>query len=629
MVELRPRTIGLRRIASLANLSALTLLLSSISFAQETDLEADRAAGEADFKVFCAACHEGALLEAPGLAALKLYSPNRIIESLESGVMATQGMNLSGNAKRQMALFLTGKEAQESVVNLASFSCSPTRQNHGGLTEAISWNGWGGNLSNSRHQAEETTLTKDNVSSLELKWAFAIPGATRSRAQPVVTPEITYVGSQSGMIFALDTANGCPLWTFQSDSEVRGSLFVDTDPKGIPQTLFFGDFDANAYAIDAQSGELEWKTSVHDNPMATVTGSVISHDNVVIVPVSSLEIIPAARDEYECCSFRGAIAAVDKNSGELLWRTYTVDQPRPTIKNRVGTQQYGPSGAPVWSGPTIDTKRSLVYATTGQNYSSPASGTSDAVIAMDLQTGEVKWVTQVTANDAWNGACSRRTANCPEENGPDYDIGASAILATAPNGKELILIGQKSGMVYALDPNDDGAIVWETRMGSGGTMGGVHYGMSADSTRLYVGVSDLPTNNPGNVGDPHPGIHALDLNTGEFLWRNDLPDVCEESPFLCWRGISAAISSSPGLVFGGGIDGMFRVFDADTGQVLWETNTRKSFGEANGIPAMGGSIEADGPVIADGRIYITSGYEKWAEAPGNLVLVYGPAEQPQ
>jgi polyvinyl alcohol dehydrogenase (cytochrome) len=244
------------------------------------------------------------------------------------------------------------------------------------------------------------------------------------------------------------------------------------------------------------------------------------------------------------------------------------------------------------------------------------------VLAMDMASGEIVWAAQLTKDDAWNGACSRGTPNCPEEDGPDYDIGAAPILTRDGDGREIILVGQKSGMVYALDPANGGELIWEQRAGSGGTMGGIHYGMSTNGEKLFVGISDLPTNNPYNVGAAHPGVHALDVSTGEILWRNDLPNKCEEGPFLCWPGISAAVSSTSDLVFAGGLDGILRALDTDNGDILWETNTRQSFGLRNGIEAKGGSIESDGPVIVNGQVFITSGYEKWAESPGNVLLVY-------
>ena len=607
--------------SSLLFFAFLPFLLAPAVSAQNIENEPDYVAGEGHYQMACAECHEGALLEAPQRTALALFPPDRIVESLESGIMATAGMALTREEKQQVAFFLTGRRYEPTQTDLSSFSCE-SELSASALSQAVVWNGWGSAAGNTRYQSNETILNKDNVADLELKWVFAFPGATRSRAQPVVTPEVVFTGSQDGTVYALDNSNGCPLWTFSADAEVRGSLYVHTNDQGIPETVLFGDFTASAYAIDAKTGELRWKKQVHDHQAAIVSGSVIAHDDTVVVPVSSLEVILASRTDYNCCSFRGALVALSISTGEELWRTYTTDEPRPTILSTAGTQQYGPSGAPIWSSPTIDAERNLVYVGTGENYSSPANEYSDAVLAMDLNTGEIVWSAQLTQNDAWNGACSRRAPNCPEEDGPDYDIGASPILARDENGREIIIVGQKSGMIYALDPANDGVLIWEQRAGSGGTMGGVHWGMSLNSEALFVGISDLPTNNPYNVGPAHPGIHAFQPSTGEVLWRNDLERQCGETTYLCWQGISAAVVSTDDLVFAGGLDGILRAFDADTGNALWTTNTWQSFGMANGIEAQGGAIEADGPIVVNGQVYVTSGYDKWNEAPGNVLLVY-------
>ena len=608
-----------------ASLSAFTSCLALLSLAAANAQTADdiaRNSGASDYALLCAGCHDGALLEAPRRSALAMFSPEHIVESLESGIMATPGMPLTRAKKRDVAFFLTGKRFDENATERVSFDCTASRAGGATLDQPPLWNGWGAGVNNSRHQFNETLLTPDNVGELSLAWAFAFPGATRARSQPLVTPEAVFVGSQEGVVYALDASNGCPIWTYDAEAEVRSAVILDLDAQGKPETLLFGDFAANAHAIDAQTGELRWKTSVHEHRLATITGATAVADGILVVPVSSLEIIAASRNEYSCCSFRGAVVGLSIATGEILWTHYTTPPPQPTSKNRAGTQMQGPSGAPVWSGITIDTKRSLVYATTGENYSSPATNTSDAVIAIDLHSGERRWVKQVTTNDAWNGACSTGGFNCPEEKGPDFDFGAAALLIESKLGRDLLVVGQKSGMVYALDPDADGALVWETRAGSGGTMGGIHYGMSSDGEGLFVGVSDLPTNNPYNVGEGQPGIHRLNLASGAIEWRNLLPNVCPQTKFLCFQGISAAVSSSPGLVFAGGLDGMLRAFNAETGAILWETNTVQEYGDVNGIRGFGGAIEADGPVIAGGSVFVTSGYEKWGEQPGNMLLVY-------
>jgi polyvinyl alcohol dehydrogenase (cytochrome) len=595
-----------------------SMVLVSLSLMSLVSAQADESIdADSIFQTNCAACHTGGLLESPKVEALKLYPPERIVKALESGLMSTAGMALSRGEKHAVAEFLTGKKVKDSNASDTTYTCKSIGVDLPKGMSELAWNGWGGKTGNRRHQANALGISLDNVADLKLKWAFAFPDATRVRSQPVISQDMVYIGSQAGIVYALDAETGCVHWEYLAKAEVRGALFLQQD------TLLFGDLDGNAYALDAQSGALKWRTKVHSSPLAVVTGSVIADETKVYVPVSSLEIIPAARAEYECCSFRGAVVAIDIQSGKKVWTTYTTDEPKPTYKTSVGTQQHGPSGAPVWSGPTLDVKRNLLYATTGQNYSSPATGTSDAVLAMDLDSGEIKWVTQVTKGDAWNGACSRKTPNCPKEDGPDFDIGASAMLSTLVNGKQLLIIGQKSGMVYALDPDARGEIIWKQRVGSGGTMGGVHWGMSTDNQNVYVGVSDLPTNNPYSVGAPQPGLHGLDLQTGKFIWRTTLPNVCPKvSKFLCFPGISAAVSSSANLVYAGSLDGMFRIFSTAKGEILWEYDTKQAVNTINGVKGFGGSIESDGPVIANGKIYLTSGYDKWAEAPGNVLLVF-------
>jgi len=600
-------------------------LMSTFSFASSDVGDPESLAGEKNFQIHCLACHSGIVPEAPEFEALKLYPPERIVHALTGGIMSTAGLPLSEKEIQQVAYFLTGKTTDSEQTDLTPYFCAadvvpPGRKASEASTD--SWSNWGGQ-GNQRFQSGERVLNRDNVKNLALKWAFAFPQTTRVRSQPTVTAGTTYIGSQDGTVYALDTDTGCIHWTFQADAEARGALQLHSNSGTGKRTLLFGDLKANAYSIDAGTGELLWKTRVHEHPLAVVTGSVIADEDKVYVPVSSSEVVPAGQVEYPCCTFRGALVALNLSDGAIAWKTYTTPEPTPRGKSSAGVDQFGPSGAPVWSSPTLDRKRNLVIVTTGQNYSSPATGTSDSVIAMDTATGKVRWVSQVTENDAWNGACVRKTPNCPKEDGPDFDIGASAILMTTRANKELLLVGQKSGLTYALDPDQEGKILWTRRVGRGGTMGGVHWGMSADHDRLYVGVSDLHTNNAYAVGDPHPGLHALDPVSGEFLWRSPLPNICPpDMKFRCDPGISAAVSSSLGLVFAGGMDGMLRAFDSSNGNILWGYDTRRAFTSVNGIEGKGGSIEADGPVIVNGELFVTSGYDKWAEIPGNVLLVF-------
>ena len=583
--------------------------------------------GKKLFEANCLACHAGAMPEAPKIEALNLYSPERIYHALNSGIMSTSALMLSNQDIRQVAYYLTGKQVEDNKKQREQFLCKAGPQAAKPGTQAR-WTGWGGAQGNQRFQAQETILNPDNVNGLKLKWAFGFPETTRVRSQPTVTASFVYIGSQEGTVYALDADTGCIHWTFDAGTEVRGAIKLHAHPTDGRSILVFGDTKANAYSLDASTGQMLWKTKVHEHILATVTGSVNADQDKVYVPVSSSEVVPAGRSEYECCTFRGSLVALNLIDGSIAWQTYTTPEPIATGKNSAGANNFGPSGAPIWSSPMLDSKRNLIIATTGQNYSSPATGTSDAVIAMDTDTGKVRWVTQVWENDAWNGGCSRKTANCPKEDGPDFDIGTGVILIDTAHDKQLLLVGQKSGLVFALDPGQNGKILWQKRVGSGGTMGGVHWGMSSDGDRLYVGVSDLPTRNPYTKGEPKPGLNALDPATGELLWHLPMPNDCPaETKFRCYPGISAAVSSSPGLVFAGGMDGMLRAVDANNGEVLWEQNTYQPYTTVNGVDGKGGSIEADGPVIANGQVYITSGYDKWAEMPGNVLLVFALPEE--
>ena len=589
----------------------------SVAQSVETDV------GEELYKTYCESCHSGAMPEAQSIAALREYPPERIIQSMTSGVMSTIALPLSGPEIQQISYYLTGKMPSAATVVTDQFLCESgqlaTDSGHG-----AQWTGWGGDNRNRRFQSAETRLNRDNVADLELKWAFAFPEATRARSQPTISQNVAYIGSQDGTVYAIDTGTGCVHWTFSADTEVRGAIqFYESDESG-EKSLYFGDFDANAYALDASNGALRWRTQVHEHELATITGSVVADDDRVYVPVSSSEVVPAARPSYPCCSFRGALVALDRKSGSMAWQRFTTPEPVLRGKTSAGADRYGPSGAPIWSAPTLDTTRNLVYVGTGQNYSSPATATSDAVIAMDVTSGDIQWVSQVTAGDAWNGACSVGTPNCPEEDGPDFDIGVSPVLVTTREGNDLLFVGQKSGMVYAMDPDQSGDIVWKQRVGSGGTMGGVHWGMAASTDRLFVGESDLPTNNKYQSGDPQPGVHALDPVSGKFLWRTILPDTCAaESGVSCYPGVSAAVSSSPDLVFAGSLDGLLRILDAESGDILWIYDTNRKFQTVNGIDGKGGAVEADGPVIVDGSLFVTSGYDKWGEIPGNVLLKFG------
>jgi polyvinyl alcohol dehydrogenase (cytochrome) len=322
--------------------------------------------------------------------------------------------------------------------------------------------------------------------------------------------------------------------------------------------------------------------------------------------------------------------------GTVAWKTFLIDVPKETGTTASGTPTFGPSGAGVWAAPTLDQARGLLYITTGDNYSHPATPTSDAVLALDVRNGRIVWTQQTTPADVYNSSCGSRGANCPVNSGPDYDFGSSAILTRTAAGREILVAGQKSGVVYALDPTRNGAILWQTRVGRGSTNGGVQWGMASDGNNVYASVSDV-VRPPGGIGsssvignvtlDPVQGggLTALDLNTGEKRWVAPSAACAPPRPG-CSPAQPGAVSAIEGVVFSGSMDGHVRAFSAADGKVLWDFDTQKSFTSVNGAAARGGSLDGAGPVIADGFVLVNSGYPRFGGAPGNVLLAFRTAK---
>lgn len=573
------------------------------------------------FKRACASCHATGAGGAPKMAALRTQTRAAIRTTLETGVMAAQGAAISPTERSALADYLGKPPSSATETRPRSLTCS------GKLTLAGPplWNRWGNGLRNQRYQpVSRGGITPASVSRLELKWAFGFPDAARARSQPAVTAEAIFTGSQRGRVYALDTATGCIWWTFDASAEVRSAPTLGTDAQGRINALYFGDFNANVYAVNPRTGALLWKKSVQDHPQGMQTGSLTLYRDRLYVPMSSSEVVSAINQTYACCTFRGGISALDSRTGQTLWRMHTTEPPIETGRTSVGVRSFGPSGAPVWSTPTVDETRGLLYFGTGENYSSPANGMSDSIVAVELATGAVRWVRQTIAGDAWNAACGRvgSLANCPKEDGPDFDFGAPPILVTLASGKDILLAGQKSGMIYGLDPDADGKILWDVRAGMGGFNGGVHWGMATAGPTLFVGIADTP-GNKGAVGPRRHGLHAFASETGKPLWSVFEPPTCNIGGFTCDTALSAPVTLTDGIVFAGAHNGLLRAYSSRDGRLLWSTDTRRKFVTVNGVAAVGGSIDSAGPVIAGGRLIVNSGYDKFGEIPGNVLLVFG------
>ena len=456
--------------------------------------------------------------------------------------------------------------------------CSPTISATIDLTPRI--NGWGINNQNHRFIAEsDAGITRDNLERLQVKWVFAMPDTQAPHTQPLITPDTVFIGDEPGMVYALDRDSGCEKWRFDAGSTARTALRLLSFLEGgeTRYLLTFGTADAEVFGLDPRTGQQQWRITADPHSKAMVSGSAIDHNGVIYQPVSSWEAAWAVNPFYACCHFRSSILALDPASGDILWRSYTIaDEPKLTNERFFLPDQYGPSGAPVWSQPALDAKRNRLYVGTGENYSSPATDTSDAIIAFDLSTGEMLWHQQFLAADAWNVACeSPLDYNCPSERGFDLDFGAPPILVTVA-GRDVILAGQKSGAVFALDPEDNGELLWQSKPGTGGKLGGVHFSMGVDESRgvLYVPISDRPVTLLGEnpEGTPNPSLHAFDILSGKTLWSTPAPNGCVdaagESIDDCHPGLSAAVTVTENLVFAPSLDGHIRVFDAHSGAYL-------------------------------------------------------------
>jgi polyvinyl alcohol dehydrogenase (cytochrome) len=581
------------------------------------------------YQTFCATCHESSGdTRVPSREVLRQMSPEQILSALEKGSMVAVGNERSRAERRALAEYLSEKKfgGDPHIAIPPSAYCSAAVNASARNASGASWNGWGVTTANTRFQPGDAAgLAAGDLSRLKLKWAFGFPGAKSASSQPVVFGGRVYISSWEGDVYALDAKTGCIHWMMETEAGVRSAVSIGPGSAGNP-VVYFGDLAANAYAVDAASGKLLWKTKVDAYPLARITGSPALHAGRLYVPVAAREESMAADPKYVCCRFRGSVVALDAATGAQVWKTFTIaEAARETKKTSAGVQSWGPSGAAVWVAPTIDAKRNALYVGTGNSYSAPVAPMSDAIVAMDLTSGKILWSRQITPNDTWNGSCpatARDHANCADQDAPDYDFASSPILVEPKGGKPMLIAGQKSGVLYALDPDRQGATLWEQRVGIGGTSGGIMWGSAVDGDRVYAALSD--SRRIGRVTDPHygGGLAAVELKTGLLLWKTPHPDCGTRKP--CGKVQAAAVTAIPGVVFSGSVDGNLRAYSANDGKTLWEYNTAREFKTVNGIPAKGGSMSNGGVAVVDGMLYTNSGYSHHSGImPGNVFLAFG------
>ena len=601
----------------------ITALLGMAGVAQAQTPAPD---GAELYKRICAQCHDTGANRAPNRDAFKALPAERVLAAMETGSMITMANNRTAAERRIIAEFLTGKSLNNPLITTPPQAAMCTASSNFNPNTGPRWTGWGQNTNNTRFQdSAGAGLTASDVPKLKLKWAFAFPGDLQSYAQSTIAGGRVFVGSWGGKVYSLSAATGCIHWFFDAGQGVRSAISIGR--VGTRDIAVFGDSQANLYALDAAIGKLLWKTDVDDFPVGRISGSPTLHNGRIYVGIASGEEASGANPAYECCKFRGSVVAVDAATGKMLWKTYTLEEPKPTKKNAVGTQLWGPSGAPVWSAPAIDAKLNRLYVTTGNNYSDPTSPTSDAFLALDMDSGKILWSKQMTEKDAYTAACRLPDkTNCADSNGPDFDFSSSPILLSLANGRRLLLAGQKSGIVHALDPDKGGEVLWQTRVGRGGTMGGVQWGSAADQSNIYVALSDIGRVmlNYSNSTDADPkqggGMFALRLEDGERVWYTPPPGCGTRQ--RCSPAQSAAVSAIPGVAFSGSVDGHMRAYSTKDGAIIWDFDTIRSYETVNGVTGRGGSIDGPGPSIGGGLVIFNSGYPTAGGTPGNVLLAF-------
>lgn len=569
------------------------------------------------FSTECAVCHRPASgSKAPLPDALRQMSKNSILAALENGRMEWEGKLLSKAQRNAVADYLASPSLSEPF----KMTGSCARDLDPPANPPV-WTGWGADVRNTRFQPGRASgLNREQVKTLKLKWAFGFPGASATYGQPTSFAGRLFVGSEDGTVYALDSSTGCLWWTFKAAATVKTAVSVGNHG----QAAFFGDTNGNVYAVSVQDGTPIWKIRADPHPAARITGSPLLVGNHLYVPVSSGEEGAAADPKYPCCTFRGGVIALDTASGKQIWKAYTIAQlPQPTHKSPSGVQFWGPSGAAVWSSPTADLARRIIYVTTGNNYSDPPTSTSDAILAFHMDTGKLLWSRQFTVNDLWNIGCvAEQKDNCPDVRGDDFDFGAPPLLRRSRKGTDILLVAQKSGVVYGLDPDQCGTILWQTRIGHGGPLGGIQWGGTADHKYAFYPLSDWDDTKPEAGG----GLFALDLETGKQAWYAAPPAPSCLGQFGCSAAQMAPPTSIAGVVFAGSLDGHLRAYDANDGMVIWDFDTDRDFQTVNGVPAHGGSLNGAGASVVSGMVYVNAGYNN--AMAGNVLLAFVPETTP-
>ena len=587
--------------------------------------QAEAPDGEVVFYGHCASCHvaSGSAQQenrAPSVEAISHKTRKAVRAALTTGPMWIIGAELTHQEQEAVVAFLVPKDTPtpDQSANNKCKAVSPFGPN---LTQA-SWNGFGNGIGNDRLQTQ-TTLNAGNVAKLKLKWAFGIADTGTAFGQPTIIGDRLFFGSGDGTVYSLDRNTGCTIWAFHADTIVRSPVNVQTI--GARNLAFFGDAAGNVYAVDAETGKRVWKVHPEEHKTAKITASPQIYKGRVYVGITGGEDIAAAFLKYPCCTFRGSMVALDAATGKQIWKTYTIAEKAHFIKKRKdGVDLFAPGGAGVWVAATIDPARNALYVGTSDCHVVPTADTCDSIMAFDLDNGKTLWHFAGTHNDAFNMGCVKKemreeTCTSPIE---DTDFAQPPMIRKLPNGKEVLVVGQKNGVVHALDPDNQGKELWGTKIGLGGGGGGIKWGSSADDQNIYVAnVRNLVDENGKDLGSP--GVVAVRIADGKIVWRTLAPAPSCKGADGCSAALDATVTLVPGVLFSGSKDGHLRAYATKDGSIIWDIDTAKDFTTVNGVTAKGGSFGGvPGPTIVGNNLYVGSGYGSLAGMQGNALLAF-------
>ena len=587
--------------------------------------------GAAIYKERCAACHDAPKGRIPALSAIKAMSGEAIYVALTTGLMKTQAAGLSTGELFALIGYIAPTGGSHAPSRLHPHM-QRRRRLPAGLRLAMEW---------VEHEPHQLPLP-----GRDLRRAFSWQ-RSQTQTQMGVQPGRRHRGAlaanyrrrarvhrlPTGAVYSLDADTGCTRWGFQAGAGLRAGVTIG-EAKGT-SAVFFSDGGGTMYALNAQSGELIWKVKPVDHYTTIATATPRFYKGVVYQPYSSFEEALAGDPKLPVLHVsrqRGCDRCRHRqNPLEDVHHSRRGKPTRPRLRPGRATRPLRRSHLV----DPDDRRAARRFCTSQRATTIPIRqpNTSDAILALDLKTGALLWSKQLTENDAFNNGCAAPPGtNCPASAGKDFDFGQPPILVSFGQGKRALVIAQKSGMVHAIDPDEKGKILWQTRAGAGGYLGGSQWGSASDGEKVYVAISDVGI---GGVADPKSpqgfrmtldpkkggGLLALDLKTGNIVWTAK-PTACADSITNCSPAQSAAVTAIPGIVFSGSVDGHLRAYSAATGEIRWDVDTAREFPTVNGKPAHGGAMDAAGPAVVNGMVFVNSGYGQWGGMSGNVFLAF-------